>query len=268
MFVFDLDGVVTDPKDSNRVSADVLARISNELSEGKALAFNTGRSHLWVVDNILPNLTCNPRALAHLLLVAEMGSVVGTFCDGKLEIEKDEDLSLPQSFIEDIRRLLAKPQPKGEAYANFMAWDETKVTMGSLEKTFEASIDDYERVRQNLHPEILALMEKHGLNNFKVHTSIIATDIMHSSTGKHKGGERVLEWLGVRGENPEIIYTFGDSVSDSAMAETFAEAGKETTFVFVGDLKHAYELPEGKHQTVVMKGRYSQDTSVFLDGVE
>lgn len=268
MFVFDLDGVVTDPRDGNVVSAEVMARVANELSKGKPVAFNTGRSHVWVEENILPVLKCSPSDLSHLLLVAEMGSVVGTFRSGKLKIEKDQELSLPTEFIRAVEELIAKKQSDGTSYTDVMYWDASKVTMGSLEKKTHVSIADYDHAREKFHPELNALIDEHGLDEFKIGVSIIATDVMHRSTGKHKGAERVLEWLDDRGEKPEIIYTFGDSVSDSAMAEEFSRAGKSTIFVFVGDVKHADKLPKGKHRTVVMQGRHSSDTAAYLSGVE
>jgi hydroxymethylpyrimidine pyrophosphatase-like HAD family hydrolase len=265
MYVFDVDGVITDPSDS-KVSAEVLTHVANDLTGGSAVAFNTGRPYEWVQERVLGELEklCNEDDMAHLLIVSEMGGVVGTYKKGVLHVEIEPSLSLPGEFAEDVLQLLQAQQPGGERLADFMIWDAFKKTMGSLAKREDVSIANYNRVRPILTRELEKLLVTYNLDNFVIGQTTIATDIQHKTVGKHKGAECVLEWLQERGDTPKAFYTFGDSISDKAMAETFAATGIKTTFVFVGDPGQGSKVQGEGYETVVMHGRHSSDTADYL----
>jgi hydroxymethylpyrimidine pyrophosphatase-like HAD family hydrolase len=265
IYVFDLDGVVTDPQ-TNKVSAEVLAHVIDDLKQGRAAAFNTGRPHEWVTEHVLPGLreACSPDELENLLLVAEMGGVVCTFKDGDMHIELDETLSLPGAFIDGVLHLLDVQQPDGSRLADSMTWDSHKKTMGSLVKWDHTTLDEYNQVRPVLTKGLEHLLQTHDLGDFIIGQTTIATDIQHRTAGKHKGADQVLDWLHDRGVTPRNFYTFGDSISDKAMAETFAATGAKTTFVFVGDPAQGSEVQGQDYETVIMEGRHSSDTADYL----
>lgn len=268
IYVFDLDGVVTDPE-TNEVSDDVLAHVVEDLKKGRAVAFNTGRPHEWVTEHVLPKLraACEPEDLENLLIVAEMGGVTCTFGDGEMHIELDETLSLPGDFAEDVAQMLEAEQPDGTRLADTMMWDFHKKTMGTVVKRDDTTIGEFDRVRDVAADGLQYLLEKHGLDEFILGQTTIATDIQHKTAGKHKGADQVLDWLRERGVAPRTFYTFGDSVSDKAMAETFAATGAKTVFVFVGEPGKGSDVQDPAYETVVMQGRHSSDTTDYLAGL-
>lgn len=269
MFVFDLDGVVTDAK-TGAVSSTVLEHIANDLAAGNAVAFNTGRGYDWVTEHILSPLTAQvaPDHLENLLIVSEMGGVLGTFEYGKLHIELDQTLSLPEAFIRDLEHLLEKQLDSGERYAAFVTLEATKKTMATLVKWDHVSLEELNRVRPHITKEIEQLLAKHSLSDFVIGQTTIAVDIQHRDAGKHKGAQQVLAWLREKQYSPEAFYAFGDSVSDKAMAEEFAATGTPTWFVFVGDPAQGNDVTNAAYQTVVMQGGHSADTAAFLAKVD
>jgi hypothetical protein len=136
--------------------------------------------------------------------------------------------------------------------------------MGSLVKWDHVSINDFNQVRPSLETDLRALMAQHHLEDFIIGQTTIATDIQHRTAGKHKGAQQILGWLKVCNLTPDTFYTFGDSISDKAMAEEFAATGTDTVFIFVGDPAHKPEITNPVYKTVVMQGRHSQDTADYL----
>lgn len=267
IYVFDLDGVVTDPE-TNEVSDSVIAHVVEDLKKGRAVAFNTGRPHEWVTEHVLSKLrtACLPEELEGLLIVAEMGGVTCTFQGGgEMHIELDETLSLPSDFVEDVSHMLEAEQPDGTRLADTMTWDFHKKTMGTLVKRDGTTIDAFNQMRDVAADGLMYLLKKYELDDFILGQTTIATDIQHKTAGKHKGADQVLDWLRERGVVPRTFYTFGDSISDKAMAETFASTGAKTIFVFVGDPSHEKEVQDSTYETVVMSGGHSNDTAAYLE---
>jgi hydroxymethylpyrimidine pyrophosphatase-like HAD family hydrolase len=265
MFVFDVDGVITDPH-SSKVSVEVLTHVANDLNAGSAVAFNTGRPYEWVNENVLRDLRtmCPPEAFDHLLIVAEMGGVLCTFTAGEIRIELDETLSLPGAFITDVRAVLETEQSDGTRLSDDMWWDPIKKTMGSLVKWDHIGIERFNEVRPVLAQKLEVLLKKHALHDFMIGQTTIATDIQHKDAGKHKGAGQISAWLAGRGDAPATFYTFGDSISDKAMAETFASHGANTYFVFVGDPQQGSDVQSEAYETVVTGGGHDTDTAAYL----
>lgn len=263
--VFDLDGVITDPETS-KVNEEVLKRIASDLKQQRAVAFNTGRPYEWVTEHVIPGLRAysSPEELERLLVVAEMGGVLGTFQNGELCITLDQTLSLPGAFIEDIERLLDKQIADGERYADYVTWDGLKKTMGTIVKWEHVRLADFNRIRPLLATDLEKLMEQHQLTDFIIGQTTIATDIQHKTAGKHKGAQQVLAWLQEKQLQPQAFYAFGDSISDKAMAEEFAATGAKTIFVFVGAPAHAKEVTGTAYETVITNGRHDIDVAEYL----
>jgi hydroxymethylpyrimidine pyrophosphatase-like HAD family hydrolase len=261
LYVFDLDGVVTDPA-TTAINDDVLTHIAASLQADKPVVFNTGRPYEWAEENILHHLQplLTPSQLDNLLLVAEMGSILYSFKDGQPNIQTDETLALPPQFIHDTKQLLTEG---ADPYQTYMWWDDEKHTMGSLVKHAHVAIDDFNRVRPLLANDLNYLLTKHNLTDFMLGQTTIATDIQHRNAGKHKGAKQVLAWLDEKQLRPRHYYAFGDSPSDKAMAEEFSTTGTPTTFVFVGDPSHEESI-QGAYTTTVTGGNYSHDTATWL----
>lgn len=265
MLVFDLDGVVTD-LEAHSPNHGVLKIIAKDLKEGLPVAFITGRALIWVQDKILPELekACDDDAkMSSLLIVTEKGAITTTRENGELKTRLDKRLALPQAFRNDAKELLDKDRG-GHALNELMFWDETKRIIVSIEKRTDVPWDKFNDARSVLAEELRALLSKHGLSEFRVDATTIATDVEHVSAGKHKGAQDVLDWLRKQDSEPLSFVVFGDSASDSAIAETFGDQGVDTTFVFVGDPAGFKPDADKPYKTIITGGGYDADTAKYL----
>lgn len=264
MLVFDIDGVLTNPR-TMVFNGAALTRIAHDLETRIPVAFNTGRSTEWVMDRVMPLLmkSIGHDALSNLLVVAEKGGVRVIFQDGTPQIEEDRTLSLPDAFVHDVRQLLVAPLPDGGQLSRTVFWDEGKRTMGSVEKLPEAPMEQYTDARVHLREGLERLLVAHDLTQFKIDETTIATDIEHHSAGKHKGAEKILEWLTARHQSIDTIYSFGDSASDEIMAQVFGEHGYASTFVYVGQAPLQLQT-SASYKRHVLHGRFDADTADFL----
>ncbi len=74
IYVFDLDGVITNPDDSS-VDHEIVDHLYAMLEGGAHIAVNTGRSYEWVGANLVNLLAqhSNPGIFARLYIVCEKG---------------------------------------------------------------------------------------------------------------------------------------------------------------------------------------------------
>lgn len=264
MLVFDIDGVLTNPR-TMILNETALGRIAEELHQGMPVALNTGRSTEWVFERLIPSLRekVSPDDMIHLLLVAEKGGVRVEFGGAEPEVIVDASIALPDAFMQAAPALLEEPADESTILKEYMFWDAGKRTMASFEKLPEVAIEEFDRVRGKLYEGIERLLEKHGLAEFHIDESTISTDVEHQRAGKHKGAEQVLDWLAKRGEQVERFYSFGDSPSDETMAVTFA-ANATSTFIYVG-MKPLAADDSAKHTRLIMNGRFDTDTATYLE---
>ncbi len=156
----------------------------------------------------------------------------------------------------------------GHALNELMFWDETKHIIVSIEKRTDVSWGKFNDARSVLVEELKSLLSKHGLNDFKVDATTLATDVEHMSAGKHKGAQDVLDWLRKKDSEPLSFVVFGDSASDSAIAETFGAQEVDTTFVFVGNPAGFKPGANKSYKTIITGGGYDADTAKYLRGMD
>jgi len=79
ILIFDVDGVITDPKTKQVDYPEILEIIASRLENDLTVAFNTGRSYKWMNERIilpLKNHMVDFSSLINLIIVCEMGNVV------------------------------------------------------------------------------------------------------------------------------------------------------------------------------------------------
>jgi hydroxymethylpyrimidine pyrophosphatase-like HAD family hydrolase len=264
MYIFDLDGVLTNPE-TNKVNQAVLKRIAGYLADGQKVAFNTGRPHEWVQEHVLTPLEAQvpAEARSNLLVVAEMGSVLGRYKNGTLDIAFDPTVALPHAFTKDFIKLLDKPLKSGR-YADYVWRDDQKKTMATMVKHEYIPLKVFDDIRPLLTKELQTLMAAHDLSDFVLAQATSATDIQHRTVGKHKGAQEIKKWLAEHKLAPKGFHAFGDSVGDKAMAEEFSKEAP-TIFVFVGSPNAAPDVIDDKrYTTVITGGKFDQDTARYL----
>jgi hydroxymethylpyrimidine pyrophosphatase-like HAD family hydrolase len=256
-YVFDLDGVITDPADSS-VNREVVGRIYDFLVGGGYIAVNTGRSYAWVGQNLISLLQKRNDAsvFARLYVVCEKGGESMLWRDGGF-VEQPSRFALDRKAYSAAQQTFASH--KAELRAMF--WDATKRTMATIEKEPSAQLRDFQKEQQHL----VALLEQNTSEyEVKVDATTIATDVESPKAGKHAGAELIYEWALQRPEvNHDRFVCFGDSKSDYEMARYFASQGADTTFVFVGKATDNFS-EDAKVKTIRTKTHYDQGALEYL----
>lgn len=226
IYVFDLDGVITDPADS-QVDERVVASMQQLLHAGKYLAVNTGRSFEWVEVNLISRLLSDqPERLFHaFIVVCEKGGETVRRQDGKW-VTQPSQFALPTEPYQRAQTVFLGLQ--GQLASMF--WDSTKRTMATIEKYPKADLATFHAEQQLL---VRALTSELSEYDVRIDATTIATDIESLTAGKYAGAALIYEWSQAEAHESEYI-CIGDSVSDYEMARYFAEQSLATTFVYVG----------------------------------
>jgi len=261
-WIFDIDGVVTNPTDKKVSEPQILVHIANKLKFGEPVAFNTGRSSSWLIERVinpLLEMIKDKSVLQNFIAVSEKGGCWVTFDkDGTMQEDKDDSVLVPESLQQQVKKLI------DENYSNSMFYDDSKQTMISTEMHDGLSIEEYKKDQNRLIADLKKLLQKNNLSDkLKVDPTTIATDIQNKHVGKGFAIVRILDLLKVKAIKPKEFIAFGDSPSDIAMAEKLYERNLPFTFIFVdnkGELKGVeYPFP-----IVYTKNRFDKGTLEFL----
>ncbi|GAB3407073.1 hypothetical protein GCM10027515_22590 [Schumannella luteola] len=234
--LLDVDGPIASPITRTVAIpsiADDLVAIANA---GNPVVFNTGRSDAFIRDVVIPALVdAGLEATAPVHAVCEKGgswfSLDPAAADLVGTVQTDPRLQTPAEFGDFVRAIVT------ERYRDLMFFDETKLTMISVEQNVGSDSAAYREAQTRFDAEALAYMEQHGLTtDFRIDPTIISTDIEHRETGKDLGARRALELISAHGPLPRRWYTAGDSRSDYAMADALHELGYEVEHLDVRPL--------------------------------
>ncbi len=238
LWVFDVDGVITDPREKRITEPGLLEQFVAWLEQVDLIAINTGRSLVWLEEKVIEplekKLAENNKSKSLLHNVFEVGEKGADWMeyaeDGKKNQTIDTSISVSKDLQEKVKKLVQ------EEFTNSMFFDDTKKTMISIEMNKGFDLDKFNRQQRILIQKLETLVKLYA--DLKIDPTVIATDIENKYVGKALGAQRIVDWLRERSLNVEHIYTFGDSASDIAMAEKFYEVygdTKKIEFIFVGE---------------------------------
>jgi len=227
VFVFDLDGVITDPKDS-QVNEAVIDKMYQVLESGDPLAINTGRSFDWVEKNLVSRLKArqNEEIFQRFIVACEKGGETIAW-QGSEPLITPSEFALSNSLYERARECFEKNESKLQT----MFWDETKRTMATVEKKPAANLDIFHEEQQLLVDVLTDNLAGYGV---RIDATTIATDVELPAAGKHAGASLIFQWMQTYYPSYTAYISIGDSVSDYEMARYFADHGEQSTFVYVG----------------------------------
>jgi HAD superfamily hydrolase (TIGR01484 family) len=257
IFVFDLDGVITNPEDSS-VDRVTVEHIYKLLEDNKYVSINTGRSYAWVKANLLDALRAmdGHTLFDHLYIVCEKGGESLIWHDGDFHLQSSR-FALSEEAMEICKRIF----DDNASDLSTMFWDATKLTMATIEKRPEASLEQF---RQQQTMLVAKLKEAFTANDVRIDGTTIATDVELSGAGKHAGAELIYEWLARQtGVQKTAFICFGDSKSDYEMARYFAAQGNKTTFVFVGKKDDAFDEHDNV-ELIKTRAMYSAGTREYF----
>lgn len=257
IYVFDLDGVITNPEDSS-VDNTCVEQLYALLEQNTCVAVNTGRSFAWVNENLLQALSNmgGHEHFDHLFIVCEKGGESLIWQDGAFR-------ELPSRFALGVAGVAKCKQVFDEAADSLdtMFWDSTKQTMATIEKKPDADLATFHEQQITLVDKLKQAFQGQDV---RIDGTTIATDVELPSAGKHAGAELIYEWLLRRAATEQASFIcFGDSKSDYEMARYFSDQGNATTFVFVGKQDVVFEEHTGVllHRT---QSNYSLGTREYF----
>lgn len=261
-WIFDIDGVVTNPSEKRVKEPQILLHIADKLKKGEPVAFNTGRSSSWLIERVvnpLLEMIQDKSVLENFIAVSEKGGCWITFDkDGTMQQNKDDSISVPESLQQQVKKLIETN------YTESMFFDDSKQTMISTEMRDGLSIEQYKKDQNRLVSDFNRILQENNfLDKLKVDPTTIATDIENIHVGKDFATERILDLLKQKEIKPKQFIAFGDSPSDIAMAYKLHERNLSFTFIFVDDKG---ELKGAKHPfpIVYTKDRFDKGTLEFL----
>ena len=234
MWVFDIDGVLTDPEEKKITRPEIFIELIKRLKQNEPIGLNTGRSLAFIEQEILTPLRKvidTPELLRLLFPVGEYGGVWMTYeKNGTFRTYIDSTISFPTDIQQKITNIVK------EQFTDIVFVDPDKKTMMSLELCKGKTVHDFQKITPVLLSLIDAILKQSQIQNaWSVHVTRICIDIQLSHFGKHHGMKKLFELIQQSRIDPKEYLTFGDSASDYAMHEAIEKTGKPSHFVFVGE---------------------------------
>lgn len=263
-WLFDIDGVITNPIEKKVTEDGLIEAIAQRLDMGEVVTLNTGRSILWVMDRVIKPIeeaVDDKGKLSRFLAVGEKGGSWLLFKNGQWETHVDERINVRQSIQQAIKDLIYTE------FQDSMFYDESKLTMVSTEMVDGYSILQYTQRQQALVGRISDILARPEYNklNLKIDPTTIATDIQNAHVGKHLGARRIANWFIAMNIKPQHILAIGDSQSDTEMAEELQDE-YQVEFVFVGDSAQL-NTDKLKNKPTFTVNRFGEGTLEFLQGM-
>lgn len=228
-WLFDIDGVLTTPQ-TKKVSLQIVEIISKIL-ETDPVAFVTGRSILWIKDNLMPLVNKNSNAqkdLERLFLSGEKGGVWEYFDQGQWKHFVKKELSLPEKFKNECKNLIE------QKYGQYVFWD-PKETMVSVEMKSTLGLKEFKEIQEQIDHDLRGVIDASGLDGLEMDSGLIATDIQSQIAGKDLAASSVVDFLRYKHFFPQRFLTFGDSATDISMASHLSDKGYKVDFIFTGE---------------------------------
>ncbi len=143
-WIFDIDGVVTNPSDKKVSEPQILSHIANKLKAREPVAFNTGRSSSWLIERVINPLLAmigNRSVLENFIAVAEKGGCWVTFDkDGTMREHRDDSISVPVGKGFATERILDLLKKKGIKPKQFIAFGDSPSDIAMAEKLHERNL--------------------------------------------------------------------------------------------------------------------------------
>jgi hypothetical protein len=260
--LFDVDGPLASPVSRSIRIPSILDDLVALTAAGVPIAFITGRSDIFIRDEVIAPLLDAGLGAALATPGARMfgvfekgGSWAPITSNGMGEVTVDHSVALPTPIVDAVRSLVA------DGFSDTMFFDETKRAMISVEQNIDVSTDTYQHAQAWFNDASFALLAAAGLGvmlgsrsapdasgavPFRLDPTIISTDIESVLLDKDRGAARALEYFASLGSLPTLWRSIGDSRSDYLMADHLHGAGYDVAHVDVrpgdGILERPYRV--------------------------
>ncbi len=245
----DVDGPLASPISRSIAIPSILEDLVTLTRAGVPIAFITGRSDVFIRDEVVAPLLRYGLAEAlqapgaRMFGVYEKGATWSTITPNGLgDVVVDSSVSPPAALAQEIRGLVATE------FADYVFYDETKRSMISVEQLTRVPAETYRGMRDHYDRAAFQAAVRHGLGvsygdrsvpdasgvvGFRVDPTIISTDLESVLLDKDRGARRALDHFASTGSLPTVWRSIGDSRSDYKMADELYAAGFDVAHVDV-----------------------------------
>ena len=256
-WLFDVDGVLTMPEEK-KANPEIIKKVSKILDSKDIIGLNTGRSLVFVKEEVLKPLEKeinDKNLLKNIFSVCEKGGVWAKYENGRLKESIDESLKPPNGLEAKTKKFIE------EKLSETTFFDDTKKTMISAEYKKGSPFDKFPDDQKKYVDKAKELIDNLNIDNLNIEPTVIATDIQNKKAGKDLGIKRFLDLIKNLHE-PNEFETFGDSPGDFEMHLFLKRNGHKSKFIYVGKK----EL-ETKEDYIKTSQKYDKGTLEYLKNI-
>lgn len=257
IFVFDIDGVITDLT-TKEINPNLIKKLEVIIKGGSVVIFNSGRAVSWIEKKVLAKLVISKEFLTGIFLVGEFGAVSVSF--GKMEERfetQDPEVSIRKDLKEEVIRLIE------DKYSDSNFFDKAKKGIITIEKKDNYPLGEYLILISSIEADFERILQEKDLTSlFEVTADPIAVNIRANKLNKTFSTKIALKWL--KDQDLEIgsFLVFGDQPADLEMADEIAQQGYPVEMIYVGDSPVNDRIG---YPVIKTKSRYTQGTLAFLE---
>jgi hypothetical protein len=261
MLVFDVDGVITNPKKKRVTEPEILDEIIKQLEKSDPAALVTGRAHEWIIDRVIgliENKAQDRIILDNLFISKEFGGAYSIYENGVRKDFSNEHSTISKDLLNEVSKIV------NNNFSDSMFVDPDKKTMISIEMKDNFSIEKFRIFQGEFLKEIRKIIRKYDPDQqLDVHVDIIATNIRNKNSNKRYATKQLLGWLSDKKISPKKYFVFGDTVGDRDIAQELYEGKFPVKFVFVGE-KTELGTTKSDFTIIFPQSKYDKGTLEFL----
>lgn len=262
--LLDVDGPIASPVTRTIAIDSILDDLVALTAAGVPIAFITGRSDVFVREQVVEPLLAAGLADA---LTAPNARMFGVFEKGAAwasigpqglgEVVVDSSVAIPADLRTELRALHAAQ------FTETMFWDDTKRAMVSVEQHRHVEPSAFRAAQEDLVDAAFrtivglghgvrvgsrSVPDGDGAIPWRIDPTIISIDIESVELDKDRGAERAFDYFRSLGELPTRWRSVGDSRSDYKMADYVHSLGLEVAHV---DVRPAEGVPATPYRVVI-----------------
>jgi|GEM_PF-2815058 len=261
-FLFDVDGVIADPKTRTLTKPQIVEHIINRLQRSIPVSIISGRAMPWLRERILKvfedyiesHSDLSKQILDNLYVSAEFGGIEAVYQNGQRKESFNQEVELSKKIFDALQKI-------GVEFKHYAFIDQEKQTHFTL----EANIDDNNDFGTHKNEIADALKTVIADNaELEVHIDRLSVNVKNKKANKKYSTVQFLKWLQEKEYKVEKYYVFGDAVSDFEMGYALREIDAQFEFIFTGD-EDEIDTKNLPFTVTVTKGHCDEGTLEFLN---
>lgn len=235
-YIFDVDGVITNPQTRTIKHPELISEIIKILENQNPVAFITGRALPWLKKRLLSNFqdyikinNLEKTMLDNIFISGEFGGCSIVFNNGFPKETVNSSLSLNPELVNRLSEATKQ-------FSDIVFIDQDKQTEFSVEMKQKVTVAQFAKRKHEIASTFNKIVQDLKLEELvEVHEDRIAINIKSKISNKKLSTRQFLDWLSVKNLKPEKILAFGDSISDLEIAEQLKEDNLNFEFIYTGN---------------------------------